>query len=407
MKDKNTQSKEIKLTVPLNRRLLKYALILAAFVALLYVLITTPEKVISAVGSILSIFAPFIVGGCIAYVVNLLLIPMEKLWMWLFRKSKGNFASNIRRPICLALSLIIVLGIIFAIVFMIIPAIGDTVVSFIDRIPQYVSTFEKWYTQLTEFLERFNFELPAIDLDANKIGVMLTDLASNYGNSVLNKTVSFTTSIASFFVNIILGIVFSIYLLSRKEQLGGQANKVVRALFSEKAAERIVNITALTNRVFTKFVTGQLTEAVIIGILCFIGMMIFGMPYAGIISVLVGFTALIPIFGAFFGTAVGAFLILLENPVKAFWFVVFIIVLQQLEGNLIYPRVVGKSVGLPGMWVLVAVTVGGGAFGILGMLFSVPVCSVLYVLFKQFVEKRLEIKNNSDKTELSIEAEKT
>ena len=388
MNNKNKEEREVQLSLPINRTLLKYSLILVAFVAFLYVLITTPEKVISVLGSIIAVFSPFIVGGCIAYVVNLLLIPMEKLWMLIWKKSKGKFAQKAKRPICLALSILIVLGIIFAIVFMIIPAITDTVVSFVDRIPQYVSTIEKWYTQLTKLLERFNFELPKIDLDANRIGKMFTDIVSNYGNSFLNKTVSFTTSIASFVINIILGIVFSIYLLSGKEQLGKQAKKVVRALFNDRVASRIVNITDLTNRVFTKFVTGQLTEAVIIGILCFIGMLIFGMPYAGIISVLVGFTALIPIFGAFFGTAVGAFLILLESPVKALWFVLFIIVLQQIEGNLIYPKVVGKSVGLPGMWVLVAVTVGGSVFGILGMLFSVPVCSVLYVLFKQYVQKR-------------------
>ena len=136
--------------------------------------------------------------------------------------------------------------------------------------------------------------------------------------------------------------------------------------------------------------TGQFTEACIIGTLCFIGMLIFGMPYAGIISVLIGFTALIPIFGAFIGTGIGAFLILLENPLKAFWFVVFIIVLQQLEGNLIYPRVVGKSVGLPGIWVLTAVTIGGGLFGVAGMLFSVPVCSVLYVLFRKYINRKTE-----------------
>ena len=159
----------------------------------------------------------------------------------------------------------------------------------------------------------------------------------------------------------------------------------------------------MTNDIFTRFVTGQLTEACIIGILCFIGMLIFGMPYAAIISVLIGFTALIPIFGAFIGTGIGAFLILLENPLKAFWFVVFIIVLQQLEGNLIYPRVVGKSVGLPGIWVLTAVTIGGGLFGILGMLFSVPVCSVLYVLFRKFVNNR--VKDEDTQTESKEQTE--
>ena len=156
----------------------------------------------------------------------------------------------------------------------------------------------------------------------------------------------------------------------------------------EKIAKKVIEFTNLTNKVFTKFVTGQLTEACIIGTLCLVGMLIFGMPYAVIISVLIGFTALIPIFGAFIGTAIGAFLILLESPIKALWFVIFIIVLQQLEGNLIYPKVVGKSVGLPGIWVLSAVTIGGGMFGIIGMLFSVPICSIVYVIFRRYVNRK-------------------
>ena len=176
-----------------------------------------------------------------------------------------------------------------------------------------------------------------------------------------------------------LALAFSLYLLAQKETLTGQAKKVVRALFSEKWAHWITDVARMTNRTFSNFVTGQLTEAVILGTLCFLGMLIFRLPYAGVISVLVGFTALIPIFGAFSGVGIGAFLILLVSPIKALWFVLFFVILQQLEGNLIYPRVVGKSVGLPGIWVLAAVTVGGNAFGLAGMLLAVPLCSVLDV----------------------------
>ena len=182
--------------------------------------------------------------------------------------------------------------------------------------------------------------------------------------------------------------VFAFYLLAQKEKLGRQVKKASNAILKPKPAQNLTNVTKLTNSVFTKFITGQFTDACIIGVLCFIGMLIFRMPYAAIISVLIGFTALIPIFGAFIGAGVGAFLILLESPVKAFWFIVFIIILQQIEGNLIYPKVVGKSVGLPGIWVLVAVTVGGSLAGVLGMLFSVPVSTVLYVLFKEFVNNK-------------------
>jgi predicted PurR-regulated permease PerM len=189
--------------------------------------------------------------------------------------------------------------------------------------------------------------------------------------------------------NAVLGFVFSLYVLASKEKLGANLCKTLTALLPEKKVERVTEIAALSDKTFTNFVTGQLTEALVIGALCFIGMLIFGMPYAVVVSVLVGFTALIPVFGAFIGTGVGAFLILMVDPMKALWFVVFIIVLQQLEGNLIYPRVVGKSVGLPGLLVLAAVTVGSGVGGILGMLLAVPVCSVIFTVCAQAIDARL------------------
>lgn len=169
--------------------------------------------------------------------------------------------------------------------------------------------------------------------------------------------------------------------------------KLYMLFYPESKAKSLIEILRLSNKTFTNFVTGQFTEAIIIGVLCFIGMVILKIPFALIISVLVGFTALIPVFGAFIGTFVGVFLIIMVAPIKAVWFVIFIVVLQQLEGNLIYPRVVGKSVGLPGIWVLLSVTVGGSVFGIVGMLISVPVCSVLYTLLSRTVNKRLKNKN--------------
>lgn len=404
MKDKKTQEEKIQFSLPLNRRSLKYIAAILVMLALAYVIVTEPEKISRFISGVLSVFSPFIIGFCIAYVVNLLMKPLERFWTFIWKKLKSQkVVSKLRRPVCLVLSLLIVFGAIFAIVFMVIPAFKETIVSFADNVPQYAKTVEQWYNTVVDFLARYNFELPEIALDTSKITEIAKDIISSYGNNVLNTTVNLTTSIVSVVVDLILGVVFSIYALAQKENLTRQANKIVRALFKPDNAKKLIDFTAMTNDIFTRFVTGQLTEACIIGILCFIGMLIFGMPYAAIISVLIGFTALIPIFGAFIGTGIGAFLILLENPLKAFWFVVFIIVLQQLEGNLIYPRVVGKSVGLPGIWVLTAVTIGGGLFGILGMLFSVPVCSVLYVLFRKFVNKR--VKDEDTQTEIQEQIE--
>ncbi len=389
MKDKNQKDDKIQLSLPLNKRLLKYVFWITLIIAVAYTAVTQPQKIGAVIGGAISLLSPFIIGFCMAYVVNLLLRPLERFWMWIWHKAKRQkLISKTKRPLCLTLSFLVVLGVIFAIVFMIIPALKDTVVSFANKVPQYAKTVESWYYALVDFLENYNFELPEISLDINKITDFAKSVISNYGSNVLDTTVNVTASIVSAIVDIVLGLVFAIYLLAQKEKLGNQTRRAATAILGPERSKRVVDFTALTNSVFTKFVTGQLTEACIIGVLCIIGMSIFKIPYAGIISILVGFTALVPIFGAFIGTAVGAFLILLESPIKAVWFVVFIIILQQLEGNLIYPRVVGKSVGLPGIWVLTAVTVGGGLFGVLGMLFSVPICSVLYVLFRNFVNKK-------------------
>lgn len=383
---------KIQISLPLNRRLLKYVLAIVLIIAVAYTAVTQPQKILSFLGSAISLLSPFIWGFCFAYVVNLLMRPLERFWDFIWRRLKSKkIVDKIKRPLCLALSFLIVLGVIFAIMFMIIPALKNTVVTFVGKVPQYVKTIESWYQGAAEFFAKYNFELPVLVLDFDKVIGYANDFITNYGNSVLDKTVNITASIVSAVVELVLGIAFAVYLLAQKEIFGRQTKKVVHALFKRETADKLVSLTKLVNNVFTKFVTGQLTEACIIGVLCFLGMIIFGMPYAGIISILVGFTALIPIFGAFIGTGIGAFLILLENPVKAIWFVVFIVILQQLEGNLIYPKVVGKSVGLPGVWVLTAVTIGGGLFGVLGMLFAVPICSVVYVLFRRYINKKPDI----------------
>lgn len=389
MKDKKNENEKIQFSIPLNKRLLKYVFFITLIIAVAYTAVTQPQKITTLIGGLINLLSPFIIGFCLAYVVNLLLRPLERFWLWFWRKQKKQkLVEKLKRPLGLIFSFLIVLGAFFAIVFMIIPALKETIVSLANNLPEYAKSVEKWYYALAEFLESRNFEMPDISLDIGKLTDITKDIISNYGSNVVDTTVNITTSIVGAVVDIVLGIVFAVYLLAQKEKFGNQVTRSAIAVFKPDRAQKLFDFTSLVNSIFTKFVTGQLTEACIIGILCFIGMSIFSMPYAAIISVLVGFTALIPIFGAFIGTGIGAFLILLESPVKAFWFVVFIIVLQQLEGNLIYPRVVGKSVGLPGIWVLAAVTIGGGLFGVLGMLFSVPVCSVMYAIFSRYVNKK-------------------
>ncbi len=375
---------------------LKYILIIITFAVLLYCVINHYAVLLRGLAWVIGLFSPFIFGLCIAFVLNTVLSPLEALWARIFR-SKGKISRRLKRPVCLILATLIVVGAVFAILFMIVPQIKDTLERFANAIPQHVGTLTSWWNNLRGFAANFNItlsEFPTIDW-ASAGEKLLAFLGENY-TLFIDSTVNLTATLFSTVFNLVLAVAFSIYILAQKETLGRQTKKVLFALASEKKANNVLEICSLTHQSFSRFVSGQLTEAVIIGVLCFVGMLIFRFPYAGIISVLVGFTALIPVFGAFFGTAVGAFLILLTDPLKALWFVIFIIVLQQLEGNLIYPKVVGKSIGLPGIWVLLAVTVGGNAWSVPGMLLAVPLSSVIYTLFKRFIVNRLKKKNVSN-----------
>lgn len=365
----------------LSKKTVKRILLIITFTVLLIWAIYNHKLLFKYIGELYSLISPFVIGLCIAYVVNVIMRPIERLWMKLLSKCKGKWVEKMKRPICLLLSILLVIGIILAVIFIIMPELSDSVSSLVSMVPSYVSEVESWWEALALRLDKYGVELPQFSFDTDKFIQILKD----GGTAILNTTLSATTSIVTAVINIVLALAFSIYVLAQKETLKRQSKKVLAKLMKPEKMQKLLDMLDLINRTFTNFITGQLTEAVIIGVLCFIGMSIFRMPYAPAISVLVGFTALIPVFGAFIGTAIGAFLILLVKPIQAVWFVVFIIVLQQFEGNLIYPKVVGKSVGLPGIWVLVAVTIGGNAMGVVGMLISVPLCSVLYVVSRNAV----------------------
>ncbi len=365
----------------LSKKTVKRILLIITFTVVLIWAVYNHNMLFGYIGQLYSLVSPFVIGLCMAYVVNVIMRPIERMWMKLLSRCRGNWVEKLRRPICLLLSILLIIGIIFAVVFLIMPELSKSVSSLISMIPTYVNEVEGWWDKLSDSLTKYGLELPQLDFNPDK----LVDFLKDGGTAVINTTLSATTSIVAAVINIVLALAFSIYVLAQKETLKRQSKKVLSKLMKPESMQKLLDMLDLVNRTFTNFITGQLTEAVIIGALCFIGMSIFGMPYAPAISVLVGFTALIPVFGAFIGTAIGAFLILLIEPIQALWFVVFIIVLQQFEGNLIYPKVVGKSVGLPGIWVLVAVTIGGNAMGVVGMLISVPLCSVLYVIARNAV----------------------
>lgn len=354
---------------------------------------------------VVSLFAAFL-GGCgTAYVINAVMDPIEKLWLRIFKKN-GKISRKLKRPVCMILSTLLILGLIFAVVFMMIPGIRDTVSTFVDGIPTYVNRLSVWWGNVVDFAARYKVTLPEYGIDSQALIEKVQNFLENSGNGIISATVGATSSILSGAINSLLAFVFSMYLLGRKESIGAHLKRSLYALADEKKADRVMDILSLSNRTFSGFISGQFIEAIIIGVLCFIGMEILRLPYAGVISILIGFTALVPIIGAWLGAIVGAFLILLVNPLKAVWFVIFLLILQQLEGNLIYPKVVGRSVGLPGILVLLSVTVGGDAFGFLGMLLGVPVCAVLYTLYEEFIEKKIREKAELKAAEAASEAQK-
>jgi hypothetical protein len=362
----------------------KDIIIIISYIALVIFALVNFSKIFVFLGKVISIFSPFLLGIILAFVLNVLNNFIEKK---IFGKIKPSKIWNkIKRPLCITLSLILVFLTIFFVMNLLIPQLKNSASLFTDTLPAYKE-------DIIGILNKFDIDESTV----NKVGEYLdnfskviTDYIKGNSKDVITVTTEVATSVVNIISKGIITLVFAIYMIAQKETLSRQINKVMKAYLKPKTINKINTVGTLANKTFSNFVTGQCLEALIFGSLVFVGMLIFRFPYASTIGVLLGFTALIPIFGAFIGTAIGFILIMMVSPVKAILFVVFIIILQQIEGNLIYPRVVGKSIGLPGMWVLLSVTVGGSIGGILGMLIATPLCSLLYALFTKMVNDRLK-----------------
>lgn len=380
-----------------NEAVRKLAAIVGVLVVVIWALVY-PSAVLATFRATMAVLSPFILGFAIAFIVNLLLQPVEHGWDRLFGTKSGvkpgrRWLHKLKRPVCIALSMAIIAGVFFVLLFMVLPEVVRTIALVVDMLPQLAERVQAWYREISELLLEEGVVLPEVDLDTSRLGEMVSDWWAERGSGLIGKTIDVTTSIFSGAVNVVLGFIFALLLLSQKEELGRQARKTVLAFLPEARARGVFEVTELSSRTFAKFITGQLTECIIIGVLCYIGMLVLSMPHAAAISVLIGTTGLVPVVGPIFGAVLGALLIVVVNPIKAFWFIVFIIVLQQFEENVIYPAVVGKSVGLPGIWLMAAITIGGSMFGILGILLSVPVASVLYTLLRAAVNRRLAEKS--------------
>ncbi len=355
------------------------------------------ESVLAILGFLLDIIFPFLLGGAIAFILN---VPMSFLERVLFGKAKGKgnkAALKLARPVSLLLTILLVSGVIFAVMIMIIPELGNTLSSLSNSIkvflPKLQKTIESYMTQDSEVWIWLN----SMEVNWEKMMESAVSFFKSGAGVLMNSTFSAAKSIVSGVTVFVIAFVFSCYILVQKNRLGIQVEKVLYAYQPKGRVEKILRICSLTYKTFSSFLAGQCVEAVILGAMFVATMWVIRLPYALLIGVLIAFTALIPVFGAVVGCLLGAFLILMVDPMKALVFVIMFLILQQIEENLIYPRVVGSSVGLPSIWVLVAVTVGGSVMGVVGMLIFIPLVSVLYTLFRENVykklrEKRIEIK---------------
>lgn len=377
----------------LNNELIKKIRGLILFTALIVIGLWKYEIILDAVGFLFNIMFPFILGGAIAFILN---VPMNFIERVLFsnRAVKDNkIIKKVKKPLSLILSIMLVLGVIFIVIFVVFPQLGNTILMLGDNIKVFLPKVQSWAEDLfknnTEIIEW----IESIQFDWDKMIQSGLDFFKNGAGSVLNTTFAAAKSIVSGLTTFFISAVFACYILLQKKKLTIQIHKVLYAFLPEQKVKAVLDVCSLTYKTFSNFLTGQCMEAVILGTMFFISMSILKMPYALLIGVLIAFTALIPIFGAFIGCVIGAFLIMMVNPMQAAAFVVMFLVLQQIEGNLIYPHVVGGSVGLPSIWVLVAVSVGGSLMGLVGMLIFIPIASVIYTLFKEYVHEKLRKKN--------------
>ncbi len=367
--------------------------------ALLLLIIKYSESIFNGAKNIMSIMMPMIIGCAIAYVLNILVSKIESLPVF---KNPNSKIYKFKRAVSIVGAILIIVLVFYLIIQIVIPQLMETFSVVITGIPPVLEKIAKWLSQ-------YEMPLPQIEELINSLNLnwpQLVQKAISYiysrVESVFSITVKLLGNIGGIIFQFVVSLIFALYILSGKEKLKCQFCSLVDVYLKKETGKRIMYVLSTANDSFSKFIVGQCTEAVIIGVLCTAGMFILQFPYATMVGTLIGATALLPIIGAYLGAAVGAFMILTVSPIKAIAFLVFIVILQQLEGNLIYPRVVGSSIGLPGIWVLAAVTIGGGLGGIIGMLLAVPITATIYKLVKTDVAKKTALKEITSKDSASL-----
>ena len=375
---------------------------LIVFTALLVVALWKFDVVLGVLKTIWDIIFPFVLGGAIAFLTN---VPMSFLEKKIFEnaKKKNKIVRKLKRPISLILTIVLVVGVIALVMFGVIPQLTRTMGTLVTSINDFIPQMQSWIGEFFHNNQEIMNLVDQIEFDPDQAIKWGISLLGNGAGNMMNTTMSAVGSLVSGVATFFIAFSFACYILFQKEKLHIQIRKVFFAFLPRQKADAFLKVCSLTYRTFANFLAGQCLEAVILGSMFVVTLSILRMPYALLIGILIAFTALIPIFGAFIGCAVGSFLIFMVNPQQAILFVIVFLVLQQIEGNLIYPHVVGESVGLPSIWVLAAVTIGGNLMGIVGMLVFIPLLSVLYTIFREFVYLRLKKQNIKQVTKTEIE----
>lgn len=411
-KNKDTTVKIKESVVHVNNFSKKRIIFIMLGLIIFYLAIKNIAVVISYIGTFISFFTPFILGAALAFIIN---VPMTKIEGFLFKKVPENpktrmqkCAKALKRPVSMIIALILVFGAIVVAGIIIVPQVASGLESLANELPGAMDRLENWISSNAHKIDIVENLMNKVDIDLDSVGRELANTAKGWATAMLDSGFSTVSNIVNGIFEFVIGLVFAIYILLQKEKLGRQGKQIVYAAFTEKTADKIMYITGMTRDVFKGFISGQCVDGIINAILFFIILTILGIPYAVMLSIFTGFMALIPIIGSFIGAGVGIIIVLIMDPSQVLYFIIMYIVVQQLDGNVIYPLIAGNSMGLPSIWVLMAVTVGGSMMGILGMILFIPICSVLYQLTRHYVLRRLK-DNDVDKEKwekpLNLDAE--
>jgi predicted PurR-regulated permease PerM len=350
------------------------------------------EVITEVVGNVINMLAPFLIGAAVAFILRRPLARIEGFLLKLSEYKEFAFLKNVSRILAIIFTFLLFVAAMILVIFLVVPEFVNALMMLVASVEQFVKQLQTNPQEWGFVSEQLAAWIGEMKLDWVQIANDLKNWVISGAGTVLDGTVNVVSSVVSGVTTTVMALIFTIYLLLQKETLARQSKKLIHAILPKKKADSLLEILAMTGDTFSNFFTGQILEAAILGTMFFVAMTLLGFPHALVISVLIGVMALIPIFGAFIGCAVGVFLILMVDPMQALWFVVLFLVLQQIEGNLIYPKVVGNSVGLPSIWVLLAVTVGGSAMGVLGMILFIPGFSVIYKLVARWTNRRLNEK---------------